>query len=117
MTDRPPRSVVPGGGVFREISTRLKLIMRLMGDRRVPFLLKLMPVASLVYLVFPDLAPGFLLDDAAILGLGGYLFVELCPAHVVKEHLDALTSVVDADWREAPPEKKGDDQIGSGGQP
>lgn len=117
MTDKSPRSVVPGGGgVFREISTRVKLILRLMGDRRVPVLLKFIPVASAIYLLFPDLAPGPL-DDAAIIGLGGYLFVELCPAHVVKEHMDALTSVVDAQWREVPPEpeKKETDRIDPGG--
>jgi hypothetical protein len=116
MTDKPPRSVVPSGGVFRELSTRLKLILRLMGDGRVPIFLKLIPVASAVYLLFPDLAPGPL-DDAAIIGLGGYLFVELCPAHVVKEHMDALTSVVDAQWREVPPEpeKKETDLIDPGG--
>jgi hypothetical protein len=30
------------------------------------------------------------LDDAAILWLGSYLFVELCPQDVVQEHVKAL---------------------------
>jgi hypothetical protein len=34
------------------------------------------------------------LDDIAIVGLGAYLFVELCPQDVVQEHMQALTSNV-----------------------
>ena len=83
---------------------RLKLILRLMGDRRVSFFLKLLPVAALAYLVSPvDLAPGIALpvigalDDAAIVGLGAYLFVELCPPNVVQEHMKSLTSNLDSE--------------------
>jgi hypothetical protein len=97
----PSRSVVPskGDGVFRDLLNRVKLIVRLMGDRRVNPLLKLLPVGTLVYFVVPDIAPGPI-DDAAIIWLGTYLFVELCPPEVVREHNNALTSVVEAEWRE-----------------
>jgi len=62
-----------------------------MADRRVSPLLKLIPVASLVYLVVPtDLLPIIPLDDAAVLWLGSYLFVEMCPQEVVKEHWDKI---------------------------
>lgn len=105
--------LAPKSGVIHDLVVRLKLILGLMGDNRVNFLLKALPVASLAYLFWPiDLAPGVALpvvgalDDAAILSLGMYLFVELCPPAVVKEHMKRLlaesnlsgsTDIVDAD--------------------
>ncbi len=93
--------VAPSGGVLREFVIRLKLIARLMADSRVNFLLKLLPVATLAYLIWPlDLAmaiPGIAaLDDIAIVSLGNYLFVELCPPNVVNEHMKSLSSNLDA---------------------
>ncbi len=100
MGDKPKRSLVPrGGGFFQELGMNFKLILRLIRDRRVNPLLKLLPIGSLVYLVVPDLAPTPI-DDAAVMWLGSVLFVELCPADVVQEHRNALRSVVDAQWRE-----------------
>lgn len=72
-------------GIFGGISNRVRLILRLMGDTRVSFLLKLIPFASGVYLLFPDLVPGPV-DDALLIWLSTYLFVELCPPEVVAEH-------------------------------
>lgn len=102
---RPSKMIVPPqGGMLRDFVARLKLIARLMGDRRVNAFLKLLPLASLAYLVFPfDLAPGVALpiigalDDAAILWIGTTLFVELSPPKVVKEHIAELASHVDDD--------------------
>ena len=37
----------------------------------------------------PDIAPGPI-DDAALIWLATYLFVELCPPGVVQEHLETL---------------------------
>jgi predicted SnoaL-like aldol condensation-catalyzing enzyme len=82
-------SASKGGGVFQGLTTQIKLIVRLLADRRVNPLVKLLPIGSLVYLVVPDIMVGPL-DDAAIIWLGTYLFVELCPPEVVKEHKDAL---------------------------
>ena len=88
--------IVPSqGGAMRSFVNRLKLIMRLMGDSRVNVFLKLLPLASLGYLILPaDLIPvvPFIsaLDDAAILWVGSTLFVELCPDDVVQEHKQAL---------------------------
>ncbi len=80
---------VPSGGFISELALRIKLISRLMGDKRVSPFLKLVPVGTLVYLVVPDLIP-FVVDDAAVIGLGMTLFVELCPQYVVDEHMRAL---------------------------
>jgi len=103
MTQRKSgKMVVPQGGVMRDLVKRLKLIVRLMGDRRVNLLLKTLPVASVAYLIFPfDLVPGIAfpvigaLDDAAILWIGSNLFIELCPPNVVKEHMQELDSNIE----------------------
>ena len=39
-------------------------------------------------------------SDAAAIWLATYLFVELCPAEVVREHQDSLTSVIEGRFRE-----------------
>lgn len=97
-------------GFFQDLVQRIKLILRLMADRRVNFFLKLLPIASLVYLVSPiDLAPGIALpvigalDDAAILWIGTSLFMSLCPEDVVEEHWNELSKVISAKWRDAKP--------------
>ena len=101
MSEKPKRSLVPrtGGGFFQEIGMNIKLVVRLIRDRRVNPLIKLLPIGSLVYLIVPDLAPTPI-DDAAVIWLGSVLFVELCPADVVQEHRNALHSVVDGEFRE-----------------
>lgn len=103
MPEKKPANltVAPSGGVLREFVIRLKLIARLMGDSRVNFLIKALPIASLLYLVFPldiiSAIPGIAaLDDIAIVSLGNYLFVELCPPNVVQEHMKSLVSNLDA---------------------
>ncbi|MDY6847241.1 MAG: hypothetical protein SVP52_08915 [Chloroflexota bacterium] len=105
------------GGLFNN----LRLIVRLLKDRRVNFLLKLLPVGALLYLVVPiDFLPLNPLDDAAVLWLGGTLFVGLCPNNVVQEHRQALqksirgvdivekkaSDVVDAELKDIPPSKE-----------
>ncbi len=91
MTDKTDRKIVlpKGSGFFQDLTLRVKLILRLLADGRVNPLLKLLPVGSLVYLIMPDIAPGPI-DDAAVIWLATYLFVELCPPGVVQEHLEAL---------------------------
>ncbi len=102
-------------GFFQDLVQRIKLIGKLMGDKRINFFLKILPVASLVYLVAPiDLAPGLALpvigalDDAAILWLGTTLFVSLCPEEIVQEHMGGLEKVVDSTWHDAPKEEPTD---------
>jgi len=77
------------GGFFQNLTDRIKLIYRLMLDRRVNPFLKLLPIGALVYWIIPDIAPGPI-DDAFLLWLGSYLFVELCPPEIVQEHMDRI---------------------------
>ncbi|MBN2119118.1 MAG: DUF1232 domain-containing protein [Anaerolineales bacterium] len=111
MADRKSgKFIVPAqGGAMRSFVNHLKLIARLMGDRRVNIFLKTLPLASLAYLFWPIDAIALpvigVLDDAAILWIGSTLFLELCPDDVVQEHKQALASnlqdtseeIVDAD--------------------
>lgn len=101
------------GGFFNDIGNRIKLIIRLIIDRRVSFLLKLLPIASLVYLIIPAPIPPDLiplpLDDALFIWLATYLFVELCPQEIVDEHMRALNKEIPGNWRDAP--KNDDDNI------
>jgi hypothetical protein len=91
MSNEPNRKITlpTGGGIFPDLAKRVKLIFRLLADPRVSPLVKLLPIGSAIYLVFPDLAPGPI-DDAAIIWLATYLFVELCPPDIVEEHMQAL---------------------------
>jgi hypothetical protein len=94
MSEKTPNKLVPSkGGFIEELSMRVKLIIRLMTDKRVSLWLKLIPVGSVVYLLNPIDIPGPL-DDAAIFGLGMYMFIELCPPDIVEDHMKQLRNVV-----------------------
>jgi len=89
-----------GNGMLHDLVLRFKLIMRLMGDSRVNPFVKLLPIASLAYLIWPiDLIAGIpgvsALDDVALVSLGAYLFIEFCPPNVVQEHMQQLTGNMD----------------------
>lgn len=85
---------VQQGGVVRNVLNQLKLIFRLMGDRRVNIFAKLIPIGALVYLIWPIDAITIpiigAVDDAALLWLASYIFTELCPPEVVAEHMQTL---------------------------
>jgi uncharacterized membrane protein YkvA (DUF1232 family) len=105
-------------GFIQNLTMRIKLILRLMADRRVNFLLKLLPIGALIYLVSPiDLIPGALipfigaLDDVAVIWLGATLFVDLCPEEVVQEHVEALQKVINSSARSAPDQNETDEVI------
>ena len=76
-----------------------RLMWRLLWDPGVSTWLKMIPPASLLYLLFPfdflpDLALGLgQLDDIAIILLGLKLFIELSPQEVVRHHLREMSSV------------------------
>ncbi len=84
---------------------RARLILRLMGDKRVNPFLKLLPIGSLIYLFNPIDIPGPL-DDALVLWLGVYFFVELCPPAVVQEHLNELRLHIAGTSTDAPSPKE-----------
>ena len=91
---------IPPQGMLRGLLLRAKLVLSLMGDRRVSLWVKLIPIGAFIYVVSPiDLIMGIpgvdALDDAAVAALGAYLFIELCPPDVVKEHMKKLTSNMD----------------------
>jgi uncharacterized membrane protein YkvA (DUF1232 family) len=91
-------------GILAEIIKNIKLIWRLLNDRRVSPWFKMIVPATLLYLLFPvdiipDIAPGLgQLDDIAVILLGLKLFVEMCPSEVVRQHLDELVSMA-SPWR------------------
>jgi uncharacterized membrane protein YkvA (DUF1232 family) len=82
-----------------------RLILRLLGDRRVPIWPKLIIPATVAYIVSPiDLLMDPMLglgqlDDVAVLLIGLKLFVELCPTEIVRQHLEQLSSVVEGTYR------------------
>ena len=107
--DRRPMPVPPDdtGAMlawFQDVARQARLAWRLFWDRRVPMWTKLIPPASLAYVLFPvDLIPDVALglgqlDDLAVLLIGVKLFVELSPPDVVREHLLALGARI-KEWR------------------
>lgn len=110
MSDKNKRSVIStgGGGVFNDISNHFKLVFRLIRDPRVNPFLKLIPVGTVLYLLIPDLIIGPI-DDAAIIGFGLFIFVELCPQDVVEEHRAALAGTVPGQWHD--PQQIDDEDI------
>jgi len=93
------------GGAWGVLAREARLTLRLLLDKRVPWHLKLLPVGAVAYLVWPaDLLPLNPLDDAALVSLALYFFVELAPKEVVTEHREALQhkgAVVPGAWRDA----------------
>ncbi|UCF59865.1 MAG: hypothetical protein JSV37_08860 [Anaerolineaceae bacterium] len=108
MSDPSPKKITPREpGFFDNLTLQIKLIWALFTDRRVNPLLKLLPIGALVYVFFPDIVIGPI-DDALAIWLGSALFIELCPQEIVREHRDALTSVVEGEWREVEEDEKAD---------
>lgn len=64
---------------------QLQLIIRLMKDKRVHPLIKVLPFLSLLYLVYPDFIPGPF-DDAVVVGLFMQFFMGLVPDELIEEH-------------------------------
>jgi hypothetical protein len=95
-SETPPLPA-PSKGFFRQTALQVKLVWRLIRDRRVNPLPALPVATGLIGL--PDILPGPI-DDAAIILGGLWLFIELCPAEVVAEHWRDLNAVVPGIWRE-----------------
>ncbi|MEN8240715.1 MAG: hypothetical protein ABFS17_02245 [Chloroflexota bacterium] len=83
------------GETHKGLSLTARLVLRLLSDKRINFLLKLLPFGTLVYLIMPDPLP-FIIDDALVIGLGTYVFIELCPTEIVEEHKAKLSGQIDS---------------------
>ena len=102
-------------GVLASIIKNARLVWRLLRDPDVSAWLKTIPLASLLYLLFPfDFLPDPVLglgqlDDIAVILLGLKLFIELSPQDIVRYHLREMSSVtgsyrvVDEELSEEPP--------------
>ena len=66
------------------MTKQLQLIFRLMKDKRVHPLVKVLPFLSLLYLVYPDLVPGPF-DDAVVITLFLQFFLTLVPDEIIDE--------------------------------
>jgi uncharacterized membrane protein YkvA (DUF1232 family) len=97
-----PRNT-PGRGIIHEIGLEANLFMQLMTDRRVSILLKLIPIAGLLYVINPVDFPGPL-DDIVVLVFSLVIFLEVCPRDVVEEHRKKLRQVIPGEWHDAPRE-------------
>lgn len=94
MEEKKPDMLVERdkGGAPSGLGNQFKLLLRLLRDSRVNPLVKALPIAAVVYLVSPLDAGLPVIDDAVVLGLGFYAFLELCPPDVVAEHRAALAA-------------------------
>ena len=69
---------------FKSLGTEIRLLIKLLGDKRVPFWIKLIPLGTLVYFFVPEPIP--FVDDVVVMSVGIYAFLELCPEDVVEEY-------------------------------
>ncbi len=92
---RPPSNQ---SDILSELIRNAQLTWRLLTDKRVPPVLKAIPVAALIYILSPiDLIPDVVLglgqlDDIGAILLSLMLFIKMCPPEVVKHHLQDMVS-------------------------
>ena len=80
-------------GWLKDFFGHFRLAWELLWDDRVPFVTKIIPILTLLYVISPvDLVPGMVvpglgqLDDLAVFLIGLRLFVDVCPPALVAEH-------------------------------
>ncbi|MFN2198363.1 MAG: YkvA family protein [Anaerolineales bacterium] len=115
MSEDRNKKVIPAeGGIFDDVWLYMRLVVRLLMDPRVNIFLKMLPIGSLIYLLFPLDFPGPI-DDLAVLGVGMFMFIELCPPEIVDEHKHALQGYfpgpVGSGQQDSDPEFSEDDVI------
>ena len=107
-------------GILRTLLSRLRLVIRLVREPRVPLLTKAMLLLAVLYVIWPlDFVPDLVpllgqLDDLGIIMVGLEIFVRLCPPVAVAFHSAAITArrryapmpsthdIIDAEWRREP---------------
>jgi uncharacterized membrane protein YkvA (DUF1232 family) len=83
-------------GIWTEVVHSVRLVWRLFRDRCVPLWDKAVPVVTLAYVIWPfdlltDLLPGLgQLDDISAIVVGMTLFINICPAEIVRRHRQQL---------------------------
>ncbi|MFN2188300.1 MAG: YkvA family protein [Candidatus Promineifilaceae bacterium] len=83
-------------GFWKSLWYQIRLVWYLVRDPEVPFYVKLIPVAALFYVLIPtDFIPDIFpvmgqLDDLTALLVGGKVFIEMSPQHVVQKYLAML---------------------------
>ena len=93
-------------GMLDEMTTAGRLVF----DGRVPFILKLLPVAAVIYWLWPlDLMPGLPFDDVAVLLIALPFFVQFANQAIDKQGMgttpgaapgnDKPVDTVDTTWR------------------
>ncbi len=80
-------------GWLKDFFGHFRLAWELLWDERVPFVTKIIPILTLLYVISPvDLVSGLAfpgigaLDDLTIFLIGMRLFVDVCPPALVTEH-------------------------------
>jgi uncharacterized membrane protein YkvA (DUF1232 family) len=111
--DRDMKNFPPTGGIFTDLFTRIKLVLRLLADPRISPWLKILPLGSALYFVIPDFVPGPI-DDVAVIWFGVYFFVEMCPPEIVQEHMDTIQQVVPGTRQEPIAKEYNPDQVVDG---
>jgi uncharacterized membrane protein YkvA (DUF1232 family) len=97
VSNEPPSGRFRGlGESIRQAVLQARLTWELFFDRRVFWMVKLIPFAGVAYVFFPlDFVPDVLpvigqMDDLGILLASCWLFVDLCPRPIVNEHWQSL---------------------------
>jgi uncharacterized membrane protein YkvA (DUF1232 family) len=99
MTKQPSSNRGPGLKQLAELWNSLRLAWRLLRDPVISVGPKLIPLAALLYLLFPldllsDLVPVLgQMDDLAVLLLGLRFFIAACPKQAVQRHVAQMDSV------------------------
>lgn len=81
---------------WQEVWEQVRLVYYLMLDREVPIYLKIIPLLSFLYLIFPiDLIPDFAVgigqfDDLTVLLAGAKIFIELSPNEIVSRYISRM---------------------------
>jgi uncharacterized membrane protein YkvA (DUF1232 family) len=89
-------------GFWRMFWHQIRLVWYLLRDPEVPLYVKVIPLAALIYALIPtDFIPDVFpiigqLDDITALLVGGKVFIELSPPHVVQRYLYELRGRTDA---------------------
>lgn len=94
-------------GWLKDFFGHFRLAWELLWDDRIPFVTKIIPILTLLYVISPvDLVPGMVvpglgqLDDLAVFLIGLRLFVDVCPPALVTEHQEEMQR----EMTTAPPE-------------